>query len=59
VVIKVFSCCDHIIEGGFGFAKTQVHQATGRIIDENQQATFIAASFKPVMMSAINLDECA
>ncbi|AEX24384.1 hypothetical protein VEJY3_19826 [Vibrio sp. EJY3] len=46
--IKVFSRCDHIVEGGFGLAKTQVHQATGHVIDENLQATLVAASFKPV-----------
>ncbi|KOO04355.1 ABC transporter ATP-binding protein [Vibrio nereis] len=55
--IEVFSCCDRIIEGGFGLAKTQVHQAISRIIDEHQQATFIATSFKLIMMRAIVLDE--
>ncbi len=47
----------YIIEGGFALAKTQVHQAISRIIDEHQQAIFIAASFKLIMMRAIDLDE--
>src|SRR5580700_6247397 len=48
-----------VIERGLGDDEPQLHQSAGRVVDERQQSTCLAAVLEPAMLGTVDLHEFA
>ncbi len=49
----------HVAKGAFGFHKTELGQAAGCIVNEDNQTAAIGTAFKPVVTRTVDLDQFA
>src|SRR6516165_409866 len=59
IALQIRPRSDKIIERRLRLHETQMHQPTGRVINENQKGALRASVLEPPMLRSINLDQLA
>lgn len=59
MLLKILAGGHHVVKRRFSLAEAEMHQTASSIINEDEQAAFGGASFKPVMRRTINLNKYA